>query len=616
MHEMPEVMLNWRKNDYVQPWARQRASQNAPADSNALQRHPFEPTYLYSAGVRPLEGYDVQGVIWYQGESNAHNIEVHEALFPLVVQSWRGAFRNPDLPVYFVQLSSINRPSWPEFRNSQRMMGASMKNVEMAVSSDLGDSLDVHPRDKRPVGERLGRIALANRYGKNVVWQGPQPRKAILNSDGTVTVLFDSAAGLTTADGAAPRVFEVAEYEGFFLPASATIDGQTVVVTPQQGVRPRHVRYGWQPFTRSNLINNSNLPTSTFMMEISNAGSASFPELIETTPTAEKGIEKGISAMYGASLDAGIVVAGGCNFPAPDPIAPTATKQYYKGIYLYRPEAAADGWKKVAELPEAAAYGATFAHGNEMVLLGGTTDKGNMTDIVRVIFPAKGGKPQVGVAGQLPFAIDNCGFCSAMGKGYLVGGNIDGVPTNRVVAYDFATGAFSELPPMPGNPRVQPTAAVAAGKLYVWGGFAGKHDGKDATLELGGLSYDLTSGEWTELAGPVDAEGAPLSVGGGCAATFADGKVLVCGGVNKDIFLNALQNQAPDYLQHPVEWYRFNPYILLFDASGEKWSVLGESPLCARAGALLLNCGEDSAMLFGGELKPRVRTPQPVIIKF
>lgn len=345
-----------------------------------------------------------------------------------------------------------------------------------------------------------------------------------------------------------------------------------------------------------------------------NSGSTATLKLLSATPTAENGIEKGISAMYGASLEAGIIVAGGCNFPAPDPIAPGAVKQYYKGIYIYNPTDREGGWAKVAELPEACAYGATFASGNRMVIMGGTTATGSMTDIVSVSFSNQEEGPQVRVIGKLPYAIDNCGFCSDQGKGYLIGGNIDGIPTNRVIVYDLASGEFTELPPMPGNPRVQPIAAVAAGKLFVWGGFAGKHDGKDATLELGGVAFDFTSGEWSETAGPVDTEGNPISVGGGAIATLANDRLLVCGGVNKDIFLSALQNQAPDYLQHPIEWYRFNPYILLFDAVEGKWSISGESSYCARAGALLLNYGTDSALLFGGELKPRVRTPQSVII--
>lgn len=615
MHEMPEVMLNWRKNDYLQHWVQQRALQNAPIDKNPLQRHPYEPTYLYSAGIRQLEGYDVEGVIWYQGESNAHNIEVHESLFPIMVKSWRNAFKNPNMPIYFVQLSSIDRPSWPEFRNSQRLIAQKMNNVEMAVSSDLGDSLNVHPRNKRPIGERLSRIALANLYGHDVVWQGPAPKKAFLTTDSTITITFDNAHGLATSDGLAPRFFEVAEYNGFFHPASAIIKGDHVVVTSPQDVHPRFVRYGWQPYSRSNLINSAQLPTSTFEMKISNSDPANFPELMNASPTEENGIEKGISAMYGASLEAGIVIAGGCNFPALDPIAPSAVKQFYKGIYLYKSDKSEGRWEKVGELPEAAAYGATFASGNEMVVMGGTTEKGSMSDIIKIIFSEKDRKPKVRMIGKLPFAIDNCGFCSGMGKGYMVGGNIDGTPSNRVIVYDISSEALTELPQMPGNPRVQPTAAIAAGKLFVWGGFAGKHNGKDATLDLNGLMYDFASGKWSEIEGPVDNEGHPLSVGGGCAATFSDNRIIVCGGVNKDIFLNALKNQEQDYLQHPVEWYRFNPNLLLFDASDNKWSVLGQSPLYARAGALLLNFGNDRALLFGGELKPRVRTPQSLIIK-
>lgn len=617
MEHMPEVMLDWRNNDYLQPWVRKRAGENAPAKANPLQRHPYEPTYLYSAGVRPLEGYGVEGVIWYQGESNAHNIEVHEQLFPLVVESYRRAFDNPRMPFYFVQLSSINRPSWPEFRDSQRRLAGSVAGTAMAVSSDLGDSLDVHPRHKQPVGERLGRIALNRIYGFSTEDSGPVATAATLCSDGSVVVDFSHAEGLTTSDNHAPATFELAEVDGLFFPAEAAIEGTAVRLRSDAVATPRYVRYGWQPFTRANLINNSKIPTSTFKMNITDNGLKATLIPVAATPEAEKGIEKGVSAMYGASLKAGIVVAGGCNFPVDDPIScPASAKQYYKGIYLLNPADAKSTWKKVGELPEAAGYGATFVSENEMVIIGGTTASGFLSDVIKVVFPEKGGKPAVVKAGELPFSMDNCGFCSTKHTGYIVGGNIDGKPSNRVIVYDLATGAFSDLPPMPGNPRVQPTAAIADGRLYVWGGFAGKHDGKEATLELGGLVYDFTSGKWSEVAGPVDAAGEPLSVGGGCSAPMADGRVMVCGGVNKDIFLEALRNQAPDYLQHPVEWYSFNPWILVFDPATESWSNLGATPDCARAGAILLPFGTEGEILFGGELKPRVRTPQAVVIKY
>ena len=98
---------------------------------NPLQRHPYEPAYLFEAAIAPLGHLPVKGVLWYQGESNAHDLELHEQLFRLLEQSWRRHFarrwscefqKKPDLPFYVVQLSSLSRPSWPAFRDSQRRL--------------------------------------------------------------------------------------------------------------------------------------------------------------------------------------------------------------------------------------------------------------------------------------------------------------------------------------------------------------------------------------------------------------------------------------------------------------------------------------------------------------
>ena len=96
-----------------------------------------------------MEQYPIRGVIWYQGESNAHNWEAHEKLFKLLVNSWRKNWNDACLPFYYVQLSSLNRPSWPWFRDSQRRMLNEISHIGMAVSSDHGDSLDVHPICKK-----------------------------------------------------------------------------------------------------------------------------------------------------------------------------------------------------------------------------------------------------------------------------------------------------------------------------------------------------------------------------------------------------------------------------------------------------------------------------------
>ena len=260
---LPVMFRNWTKND-PQNWIRARATLNVKKSTNKFQRHPYEPCYLYESGILPLDKFPVKGVIWYQGESNAPDYETHEKLFHLLVDSWRKNWENPELPFYYVQLSSMDRPSWPWFRDSQRRLLKEIPYTGMAVSSDQGDSLDVHPKNKKPVGERLARQALNRTYGmKAVVPSGPLFRSAEFRK-GAAYVSFDFADGMSSSDGKALRTFEVAETEGLFYPAKAEIVGDQIKVYSNQVKHPRYVRYGWQPFTRANLVNAQGLPASTF----------------------------------------------------------------------------------------------------------------------------------------------------------------------------------------------------------------------------------------------------------------------------------------------------------------------------------------------------------------
>lgn len=270
---LPKVLERWLHNDYIQDWCRGRAAQNLGLTLDKVtddfrHRHPYEPCYLFEAGILPLGTYDIQGAIWYQGESNAHNTEAHERLFPLLVESWREHFGRPAMPFYFVQLSSLNRPSWPWFRDSQRRLAATIPHTGFAVTTDVGDSLDVHPRRKQPVGQRLARLALHDAYGmQHVVAGGPLPASATCNK-GKVKVSFERAEGLRTADGRTPLTFEVAEYEGRYFPARATIKEGAILLECPKVKRPRLVRYGWQPFTRANVVNGAGLPMTTFRVRV------------------------------------------------------------------------------------------------------------------------------------------------------------------------------------------------------------------------------------------------------------------------------------------------------------------------------------------------------------
>ncbi len=263
---LPAILNDWMNNDFIQKWVRERAAFNIGYPESGAIRHPYEPCYLFETGIAPLDRFPIKGVIWYQGESNAHNVEAHEMLFSLLTESWRSNWNNPDMPFHFVQLSSLDRPSWTWFRDSQRRLSERIPHSGMAVCSDIGDSLDVHPRIKKPVGERLARIALCEDYGFDMVPSGPLFSKAEV-SDGQITVEFLYSEGLHTSDGKAVICFEIAGKDGIFHPADAVIENDRIIIDPK-GMTPYHVRYGWQPFTRANLVNGAGLPASTFRSEI------------------------------------------------------------------------------------------------------------------------------------------------------------------------------------------------------------------------------------------------------------------------------------------------------------------------------------------------------------
>lgn len=125
----PAILRNWKQNDFIMRWMRDRAALNTKHTQSKHQRHPYEPAYLFESAILPLERYNIRGVLWYQGESNAENVEVHEHLFPLLEKSWRKYFNQASLPFYTVQLSSIaTRPSWPHFRDSQRQLAEADDN--------------------------------------------------------------------------------------------------------------------------------------------------------------------------------------------------------------------------------------------------------------------------------------------------------------------------------------------------------------------------------------------------------------------------------------------------------------------------------------------------------
>ena len=264
----PEVLEDWFNNPMVNQWCVEMGKINLGYPENNFANHPFAPACLFETGVATMEQFPIKGVIWYQGESNDFDIPMHEKLFGLLVDSWRRNWNNEELPFHFVQLAGLHdRYNWPEFRDSQRKMADAMPYCDMAVSSDVADSLDIHPRQKKPVGERLARLALRYDYGFDIVPCGPSIRRAVVEGD-DVILEFDFAEGLKASDSQTLRCFEVAGEDGCFVTAVAAIADDKVVLSSDVE-SPEYVRYAWQPYTSANLVNGEDLPASTFFITIS-----------------------------------------------------------------------------------------------------------------------------------------------------------------------------------------------------------------------------------------------------------------------------------------------------------------------------------------------------------
>lgn len=605
-HNLPEILVDWRTNDYIQPWVQKRIEENVGTlQENGEHRHPYEPSYLFASGIRKLANYPIAGVIWYQGESNAHNIEVHESLFSSLLESWRNYFQRPMLPFLFVQLSSIDRPSWSLFRDSQRRLAENNSNVWMVVSSDLGDSLDVHPKNKRPVGERLGRQALNRVYSMyNVTPQGPLIRNAKLTGDDELTLFFDFSEGLKTSDGKTPGSFEIAgEEELFTQPEFIEIEKNKIIIKGMKIKKPQFVRYGWQPYTRSNLVNGEGLPATTFKISIDS----------NKDQEIEDGFIFGLSGALTGIIGGDLIIAGGCNFPE-NPLSSESQKRFYKGIYkLY--DDGEGGWKveRIGTLPQPMAYAAVVTTPEGMIVIGGSNATDSFSNVY--LLTSQDQNVEISTLPSLTFKMDNSYATYQNGIIYVAGGNINGQPSNRFFSLDINKPGenWKELKPFPGNPRVQPILAngkSSDGKdyIYIWGGFAGKGENREASLNTDGLRYDIKRKSWNSIETPKDDRGEEISTGGGASVVLPDGRIIVIGGVNKDIFLSALRNQPPDYLSHPVEWYRFNPYVLVFNPKTEQWSIAEVTNETARAGAGLVATDNNEIIVVGGEIKPRIRT--------
>jgi len=253
----------------------QLAVAQAKADGKPIpwrQWHPdfaaWAPAALYNGMIAPLTPFAIRGVVWYQGEANSgERAPLYARLFQTLIRDWRNSWGEGDFPFLFVQIANWKTAPeglWPEVRNAQRQALA-LKNTGMAVTIDIGDPEDIHPKNKQDVGLRLALAARAIAYGEKVEWSGPLYRQ-VTQEDHALRVWFDHAGGLAAkgADGAALTGFEIAGADGKYSAADAKIDGASVVVSSAAVPTPVSVRYGWAANPTCNLINKEGLPASPF----------------------------------------------------------------------------------------------------------------------------------------------------------------------------------------------------------------------------------------------------------------------------------------------------------------------------------------------------------------
>lgn len=228
--------------------------------------HQNRPTALFNGMIAPLVPYAVRGAIWYQGESNRDRAWQYRRLFRNLIGDWRGLFGR-DLVFLWVQLAPFgyrgDQGELSELREAQTL-ALELPRTGMAVTMDIGDPGDIHPRNKREVGRRLALWARARTYGEaDLVHSGPTLAE-VRKEGGALRVVLGHAEGLRTRDGEAPTCFTIAGEDRVFHPASARVDGKTVLVASPEVPAPVAVRYGWGATDEPNLENGAGLPAGSF----------------------------------------------------------------------------------------------------------------------------------------------------------------------------------------------------------------------------------------------------------------------------------------------------------------------------------------------------------------
>lgn len=246
-----------------------------PSSAEGLKDKNRVPTMLYNGMIHPIVGYGIKGIIWYQGESNYERAASYELLFPRIVEEYRKLWGDAQLPFYFTQIAPFNYASLPPFHvedryNSAYLRDAQRKSLDklshsgMAVTMDLGEENCIHPARKKEGGDRLALLALGGSYGFDAISYRSPAYDSIAVQGSTVQVYFRDASLGLTAFGKEIKTLEIAGENKVFVPATAVIQGKTLLVSSPSVAKPVAVRYAFKDFIIGDLFGVNGLPVSSF----------------------------------------------------------------------------------------------------------------------------------------------------------------------------------------------------------------------------------------------------------------------------------------------------------------------------------------------------------------
>lgn len=267
------ISSNWGGTP-AEIWMPEEVIQNDPvllesAKTRKEQTYgPNQPGRAFNAMIAPLAGFKIAGALWYQGESNVGST-VYDKTFSALISSWRKLWKY-DFPFYFVQIAPYkygeDHFGGAIIRDAQRKVQQEVPNTGMVVTSDISPIDDIHPKDKKTVGIRLGNLALANTYKTNFALVNGPLYKGIKIEKNKIIVTFDYAEGLYFKEKKAD-LFEIAGADNVFYKATANIKNNAIVLQSDAVKAPVKVRYAWKNTDQSTLFNKANLPASSFINE-------------------------------------------------------------------------------------------------------------------------------------------------------------------------------------------------------------------------------------------------------------------------------------------------------------------------------------------------------------